>query len=63
MIRDRTQNIEDSDPLTKGDRVENLGDWKYGLMEFTTKPNNDLVNRKKREQMKSREMDAFYPEI
>jgi hypothetical protein len=25
--------------------------------------NNDLVNRKKREQMKSREMDAFYPEI
>jgi hypothetical protein len=41
MIRDRTQNIEDSDPLTKGDRVENLGDWKYGLMEFTTKPNND----------------------
>jgi hypothetical protein len=41
MIRDRTQNIEDSDPLSKGDRVENLGDWKYGLMEFTTKPNND----------------------
>jgi hypothetical protein len=41
MIRDRTQNIEDSDPLTKGDRVENLGEWKYGLMEFTTKPNND----------------------
>jgi hypothetical protein len=41
MIRDRTQNIEDSDPLTKGDRMENLGDWKYGLMEFTTKPNND----------------------
>ena len=41
MIRDRTRNIEDSDPLTKGDRVENLGDWKHGLMEFTTKPNND----------------------
>ena len=41
MIRDRTRNIEDSDPLSKGDRVENLGDWKYGLMEFTTKPNND----------------------
>jgi hypothetical protein len=25
--------------------------------------NNDLENRKRREQMKSREMDAFYPEI
>jgi len=41
MIRDRSRNIEDSDPLTKGDRLENLGDWKHGLMEFTSKPNND----------------------
>jgi hypothetical protein len=41
MIRDRSNNVEDSDPLTKGDRVENLGDWKHGLMEFTSKPNND----------------------
>ena len=41
MIRDRSRNIEDSDPLSKGDRVENLGDWKHGLMEFTSKPNND----------------------
>ena len=41
MIRDRSRNIEDSNPLTKGDRVENLGDWKHGLMEFTSKPNND----------------------
>jgi hypothetical protein len=41
IIRDRSRNIEDSDPLSKGDRVENLGDWKHGLMEFTSKPNND----------------------
>jgi len=41
MIRDRSRNIEDSDPLSKGDRLENLGDWKHGLMEFTSKPNND----------------------
>jgi hypothetical protein len=41
MIRDRSKNIEDSDPLSKGDRLENLGDWKHGLMEFTSKPNND----------------------
>jgi hypothetical protein len=41
MIKDRSRNIEDSDPLSKGDRVENLGDWKHGLMEFTSKPNND----------------------
>jgi hypothetical protein len=41
MLNDRSRNIEDSDPLTRGDRLENLGDWKHGLMEFTSKPNND----------------------
>ena len=41
MLNDRSNNVVDSDPLTRGDRLENLGDWKHGYYEFTTKPNND----------------------